>query len=108
MPGLSSLVRCRLVALVPHAIDPHLQSGRPHCSRDAANANRRTARGGNRRSGMRCDAQEPRRQGSPRMADADIEDPLRQFALWFAEAEAKEPNDPSAMALATVGADGMP
>ena len=42
------------------------------------------------------------------MADADIADPFRQFALWFAEAEVKEPNDPSAMALATVGADGMP
>jgi len=42
------------------------------------------------------------------MADADIEDPLQRFGLWFEEAEAKEPNDPSAMALATVGADGMP
>jgi pyridoxamine 5'-phosphate oxidase len=42
------------------------------------------------------------------MADADIADPFRQFALWFEEAEIKEPNDPSAMALATVGADGMP
>jgi len=42
------------------------------------------------------------------MADADIEDPLHRFGLWFEEAEAKEPNDPSAMALATVGADGMP
>ena len=42
------------------------------------------------------------------MADADIADPFRQFALWFEEAEVKEPNDPSAMALATVGADGMP
>ena len=42
------------------------------------------------------------------MADADFIDPLRQFAIWFEEAEVKEPNDPSAMALATVGADGMP
>ena len=42
------------------------------------------------------------------MADADIADPFRQFAIWFEEAEMKEPNDPSAMALATVGADGMP
>ena len=42
------------------------------------------------------------------MADADFEDPFQRFAQWFEEAEAKEPNDPSAMALATVGADGMP
>jgi len=42
------------------------------------------------------------------VAEADVADPFRQFALWFEEAEVKEPNDPSAMALATVGADGMP
>jgi len=35
-------------------------------------------------------------------------DPLSIFATWLAEAEAKEPNDPNAMALSTVGADGMP
>ncbi|MBS0539122.1 MAG: pyridoxamine 5'-phosphate oxidase [Proteobacteria bacterium] len=35
-------------------------------------------------------------------------DPLELFAEWYAEAEKGEPNDPSAMALATVGADGMP
>lgn len=35
-------------------------------------------------------------------------DPMALFALWFADAEAKEVNDPNAMALATVGADGMP
>ena len=35
-------------------------------------------------------------------------DPLKIFASWMAEAEAGEPNDPNAMALATVGADGMP
>jgi pyridoxine/pyridoxamine 5'-phosphate oxidase len=27
-------------------------------------------------------------------------DPFDQFALWFAEAEATEPNDPNAFALA--------
>lgn len=35
-------------------------------------------------------------------------DPLKIFASWMAEAEAGEPNDANAMALATVGADGMP
>ncbi len=35
-------------------------------------------------------------------------DPLALFASWMAEAEASEPNDPNAMALATVGTDGMP
>ncbi len=35
-------------------------------------------------------------------------DPLALFADWYAEAEKSEPNDPSAMAVATVGPDGMP
>ncbi|HXV22743.1 MAG TPA: pyridoxamine 5'-phosphate oxidase [Alphaproteobacteria bacterium] len=35
-------------------------------------------------------------------------DPFALFASWMAEAEASEPNDPNAMALATVGADGIP
>jgi len=35
-------------------------------------------------------------------------DPLDIFAAWLSEAEASEPNDPTAMALATVGEDGMP
>lgn len=35
-------------------------------------------------------------------------EPLRLFADWMAAAETHEPNDPSAMALATVGADGTP
>ncbi len=35
-------------------------------------------------------------------------DPMRQFAAWMTEAEKSEPNDPNAMALATVGRDGMP
>src|SRR3546814_18967249 len=34
--------------------------------------------------------------------------PLDIFAAWLGEAEAAEPNDPTAMALATVGEDGMP
>lgn len=35
-------------------------------------------------------------------------DPNALFTTWFAEAEAAEPNDPNAMALATVDADGRP
>jgi len=35
-------------------------------------------------------------------------DPFDQFALWFAEAEASEPNDHNAFALATATPDGRP
>ena len=35
-------------------------------------------------------------------------EPFALFDAWFAEAQAKEINDPSAMALATVDADGAP
>lgn len=35
-------------------------------------------------------------------------DPLRIFEAWLAEAQASEINDPDAMALSTVGTDGMP
>jgi pyridoxamine 5'-phosphate oxidase len=37
-----------------------------------------------------------------------VADPLALFADWYAEAEKTEPNDPSALALATVGPDGTP
>ncbi len=37
-----------------------------------------------------------------------LDDPLSLFATWFDEAERGEPNDPDAMALATVDADGAP
>lgn len=37
-----------------------------------------------------------------------VDDPFALFGQWLAEAERSEPNDPNAMALATVGADGMP
>ncbi len=35
-------------------------------------------------------------------------DPLALFHAWLAEAEAREPNDPNAMALATVDETGLP
>jgi pyridoxamine 5'-phosphate oxidase len=35
-------------------------------------------------------------------------EPFRLFAGWLAEAEKSEPNDATAMALATVDADGLP
>jgi pyridoxamine 5'-phosphate oxidase len=35
-------------------------------------------------------------------------EPFRLFAEWFAQAKETEPNDPNAMALATVDADGVP
>src|SRR3954466_4143489 len=36
------------------------------------------------------------------------EEPFALFAEWFAEAVKSEPNDPNAMALATVDPDGLP
>ncbi|MCB1478639.1 MAG: pyridoxamine 5'-phosphate oxidase [Rhodobiaceae bacterium] len=45
------------------------------------------------------------------LTDSDLKeagDPFALFGEWFAEAEASEPNDPNAMALATVAADGLP
>lgn len=41
-------------------------------------------------------------------ADTAEIDPFSLFEDWFAEAEASEPSDPNAMAVATVDADGMP
>ncbi|WP_375458812.1 pyridoxamine 5'-phosphate oxidase [uncultured Enterovirga sp.] len=38
----------------------------------------------------------------------EAEEPFRLFASWMDEATASEPNDPNAMALATVDADGLP
>ena len=35
-------------------------------------------------------------------------DPFTLFDRWLSEAEASEPNDPNAMALATADADGRP
>ena len=39
---------------------------------------------------------------------ASLDDPIRQFADWFAEARKKEPHDAEAMALATVDDTGLP
>ena len=36
------------------------------------------------------------------------DEPFQLFGQWLAEAEAGEPNDPNAMALATVDEDGLP
>ncbi len=35
-------------------------------------------------------------------------DPFQMFEDWFAQARTSEPNDPNAMAVASVGADGQP
>jgi len=39
---------------------------------------------------------------------APADEPIRHFKEWFAEATAHEPNDPDAMALATVDAARLP
>lgn len=38
----------------------------------------------------------------------DAADPFAVFASWLSDAESSEPNDPNAMAVATVDADGLP
>ena len=44
------------------------------------------------------------------MSDQEMSsaDPFTLFQEWMKEAEASEPNDPNAVALATTGKDGMP
>ncbi|HMM77604.1 MAG TPA: pyridoxamine 5'-phosphate oxidase [Gammaproteobacteria bacterium] len=37
-----------------------------------------------------------------------MDEPIERFAAWLAEAEAREPNNPSAMSVATVDAGGRP
>lgn len=52
---------------------------------------------------------EPEFYAGPQAEDfTDAQDPLTLFGTWMAEAEAHEPNDPNAMALATVDASGLP
>lgn len=46
---------------------------------------------------------------APQAGDfADAPEPFGLFQDWFAEAQAHEPNDPNAMALATVDGSGLP
>lgn len=49
---------------------------------------------------------EHQNQLTPDFTAAD--DPFALFEAWFAEAVKSEPNDPNAMALATVDPDGLP
>jgi pyridoxamine 5'-phosphate oxidase len=52
-----------------------------------------------------------RRHPLNELPSGDFTDALEPFALfeqWFSEAGKSEPNDPNAMALATVDADGLP
>jgi pyridoxamine 5'-phosphate oxidase len=52
-----------------------------------------------------------RKQGEVAVPDQALQpqaDPIGLFQQWLAEAEASEPNDPNAMALATTTAHGMP
>ncbi len=48
----------------------------------------------------------PKAQPAPDFTGAT--DPFALFETWLADAERVEPNDPNAMALATVDSDGMP
>lgn len=51
----------------------------------------------------------PAYYAGPQAADfTSAKDPFALFEAWFADAEKSEPNDPSAMALATVDATGLP
>lgn len=53
--------------------------------------------------------QKPDYYKGPQAGDfAEAEEPFDLFTRWFADAKAHEINDPNAMALATVDADGMP
>lgn len=40
--------------------------------------------------------------------EVEAGEPFRQFAAWLEEATASEPNDPNAVAVATVDEDGLP
>jgi pyridoxamine 5'-phosphate oxidase len=42
------------------------------------------------------------------MSEKSLKEPFERFEGWLAEAEKSEVNDPTAMALATVGSDGKP
>lgn len=53
---------------------------------------------------MGCRRGKPKLKAKRTMAS----DPFHLFDEWFAEAQASEPNDPEAMALATADAEGRP
>lgn len=47
-------------------------------------------------------------QPGPESATGPVSDPIALFQEWLAEATQREPNDPTAMALATVNSEGQP
>lgn len=47
-------------------------------------------------------------EGTPAADFTHATDPFALFGTWFADAERHEPNDPNAMALATVDGSGLP
>lgn len=47
-------------------------------------------------------------QPGPEGATGPVSDPIALFQEWLAEATQREPNDPTAMALATVNSEGQP
>ncbi len=49
-----------------------------------------------------------KRLEAPMNATPATEDPIKIFENWLGEAEKSEPNDPTAMTLATVNAGGVP
>jgi pyridoxamine 5'-phosphate oxidase len=51
---------------------------------------------------------QPADQGAQSQDFQEAQEPFALFARWMAEAEADEPNDPNAMALATVDGQGTP
>lgn len=62
-------------------------------------------------SGPATSRKELRTTMSTQRASADFveaEEPFSLFAAWLKDAEAREPNDPNAMSLATVDETGMP
>ena len=56
-----------------------------------------------------AEGKKPEYYSGPQAGDfAEADAPLELFSSWFADAKAHEINDPNAMSLATVDADGMP
>jgi pyridoxamine 5'-phosphate oxidase len=51
---------------------------------------------------------QPPQPGATILDFTEADDPFALFFRWLAEAEAQEPRDPNAMALATVDAQGLP